>query len=163
MRLSFWVSVVSTALLTLACTPAAPSPTAAPAKPTAAAGAAPAASPGAASSPAAASPVPAASPAAAGASSGGASVAAPSKPTVAPDYAFYAGKTVRILVPFAPGGGQDIAARLFANKWVDFFPNKPNFIVENMPGAGGAVAMRDLMEKKAPDGLTLILPGPAWR
>jgi tripartite-type tricarboxylate transporter receptor subunit TctC len=66
---------------------------------------------------------------------------------------------VRILVPFAPGGGQDITARLFANVWGDFFPNKPNFIVENMPGAGGAVAMRDLIEKKAPDGLTLVLPG----
>jgi tripartite-type tricarboxylate transporter receptor subunit TctC len=78
---------------------------------------------------------------------------------VEPDYAFYAGKTVRILVPFAPGGGQDIAARLFASKWGDYFPNKPNFIVENMPGAGGATGMRDLNEKKAPDGLTLIVPG----
>jgi hypothetical protein len=28
-----------------------------------------------------------------------------------------------------------------------------------MPGAGGATAMRDLIERKAPDGLTLILPG----
>ncbi len=121
---------------------------------------APAASPAAASSPAAAaSPGAAASPAAAGASTGGAPAASASKPAVAPDYSFYAGKTVRILVPFAPGGGQDITARLFASKWGDFFPSKPNFIVENMPGAGGAVAMRDLMEKKAPDGLTLILPG----
>jgi tripartite-type tricarboxylate transporter receptor subunit TctC len=77
----------------------------------------------------------------------------------APDHGFYAGKTVRILVPFAPGGGQDVTARLFASVWGDFFPNKPTFIVENMPGAGGAVAMRDLIERKAPDGLTIILPG----
>jgi tripartite-type tricarboxylate transporter receptor subunit TctC len=142
---------VSTALLTLACSPATPSPTAAPAKPTAASGAAPAGSPAPAASPgAAASP-------AASASTG--STAAASKPAVAPDYAFFAGKTVHILVPFAPGGGQDIAARLFASHWGDYFPNKPNFIVDNEPGAGGAVGMRDLIEKKAPDGLTLIVPG----
>ena len=141
--------------MTLACSPAAaPSPSAAPAKPTAAAGGgAPAASPGAAASPAAAASPGAAAPA------GGSAPAAASKPAVEPDYTFFAGKTVRILVPFAPGGGQDIAARLFASHWGDYFPNKPNFIVENMPGAGGATGMRDLIEKKAPDGLTLIVPG----
>jgi tripartite-type tricarboxylate transporter receptor subunit TctC len=153
-RLSFWASVVVTALLALACSPAAaPSPTAAPAKPTAPAGGAPAASPAAAASPGAA-----ASPAAVAPSTASAPAAA-TKPTVAPDNAFYAGKTIRILVPFAPGGGQDLTARLFASRWGDYFPNKPNFIVENMPGAGGAVAMRDLIEKKAPDGLTLTVPG----
>ena len=60
---------------------------------------------------------------AAGASTG--SVAAASKPAVAPDYDFFSGKTVHILVPFAPGGGQDIAARLFASRWGDSFPTSP--------------------------------------
>jgi tripartite-type tricarboxylate transporter receptor subunit TctC len=32
-------------------------------------------------------------------------------------------------------------------------------IVENMPGAGGATAMRDLVERKAPGGLTMVTPG----
>jgi hypothetical protein len=48
---------------------------------------------------------------------------------------------------------------LFASRWGNYFPSKPNFIVDNMPGAGGATGMRDLIEKKAPDGLTLIVPG----
>src|SRR5436190_3648366 len=126
-RLSFWTSIVLIPLLALACSPAAaPSPTAAPAKPTAPAGGAPAASPAAAASPGAA-----ASPAAVAPSTASAPAAA-GKPAVAPDYAFFAGKTIRIIVPFAPGGGQDLTARLFASRWGDYFPNKPNFIVENM-------------------------------
>jgi tripartite-type tricarboxylate transporter receptor subunit TctC len=94
-----------------------------------------------------------------GGAASGLAPAASGKPTVAPDYSFFAGKTIRIIVPFAPGGGQDLAARMLASRWGDFFPNKPSFIVENMPGAGGATGMRDVLEKKAPDGLTLTVPG----
>ena len=98
-RLSLWAAVLTATMSALAWRPRAPaSPTAAPAKPTAATGAAPAGSPAAAASQgAAASP-------AAGAPATGAAPAAANKPAVAPDYAFFGGKTVRILLPFAAGG-----------------------------------------------------------
>lgn len=150
-----WGFLVIAALVAQACAPGAPaSPTTAPAKPAESkpAEAKPAGSPAAAASPAA-SPGAAAAP-------GAPSAPAASKTDVTPDFAFYGGKTVRLVVPFAPGGGQDVTARLFASRWADFFPNKPSsVIVENMPGAGGATAMRDLVERKAPDGLTMVVPG----
>lgn len=61
-------------------------------------------------------------------------------------------KTVRIIVPFAPGGGTDLVARLTAQKLSEKY-GQP-FVVENKPGAGGT-AGTDLVAKAKPDGYTL--------
>jgi tripartite-type tricarboxylate transporter receptor subunit TctC len=53
---------------------------------------------------------------------------------------FYRGKTVTIVVGFAPGGGYDISARLVAKHIGKHIPGNPSVIVDNRPGAGSLVA-----------------------
>lgn len=66
----------------------------------------------------------------------------------------YPAKPVRILVGFAPGGGIDIAARMYAQRLTDSLGQ--SFVVENRPGAGGNIAA-ELLAKSPPDGYTLIM------
>jgi tripartite-type tricarboxylate transporter receptor subunit TctC len=80
---------------------------------------------------------------------GAASVLAQADPA-----ASYPQQTVRILVPFAPGGGTDTTARLLAQKLGDKWGRQ--VIVENRPG-GNTVIATQAVAKAAPDGLTLLL------
>jgi tripartite-type tricarboxylate transporter receptor subunit TctC len=66
----------------------------------------------------------------------------------------YPNRTVRLVVGFAPGGGNDIIARLLADKLSKSF-GQP-VIVENKPGAGGAVAAAFVKAQPA-DGYTLLV------
>ena len=67
-------------------------------------------------------------------------------------------KTVRIVVPFAPGGTADTLGRLVSQRLSE--TTKENFIVENRAGAGGVIGS-DLVAKAAPDGYTLVVSGVA--
>jgi len=62
-------------------------------------------------------------------------------------------RPVTIIVPFPPGGNTDSMARILAQKLGETFGK--SFIVENRPGASGAIAMEDV-KRAAPDGYTLI-------
>lgn len=64
----------------------------------------------------------------------------------------YPTKPVRIIVGFTPGGGTDVAARILAQRLADTV--KQSFVVENRPGASGAIGA-ELVMKSAPDGYTL--------
>jgi tripartite-type tricarboxylate transporter receptor subunit TctC len=66
----------------------------------------------------------------------------------------YPARPVRIIVPFAAGGGTDIAARLIAVKLHDAWQQP--VVVENRPGALGTVASEYVAHQPA-DGLTLLL------
>jgi len=61
-------------------------------------------------------------------------------------------QTVRIIVPYSPGGASDIAARLLAEKLTPLW--KQSVVVENRTGANGIVGS-DAVAKAAPDGTTL--------
>ena len=63
------------------------------------------------------------------------------------------GKTIRLVVPYPPGGPLDIAARALADKVRDTLGP---VVVENRPGAGGNLGA-DLVAKSAPDGQTIVM------
>jgi tripartite-type tricarboxylate transporter receptor subunit TctC len=65
---------------------------------------------------------------------------------------------VRIVVPFPPGGSTDLLARKLAEKMQASMGQ--SFIVENKPGAGGAVGS-EFVAKAPPDGYTLVVSGVA--
>jgi tripartite-type tricarboxylate transporter receptor subunit TctC len=67
-------------------------------------------------------------------------------------------KTVRIIVPFAPGGATDVVARAMGQRLSLVW--KQQVIIENKPGAGGNIGA-DLVAKAAPDGHTILLASPA--
>jgi tripartite-type tricarboxylate transporter receptor subunit TctC len=73
---------------------------------------------------------------------------------VSPSAADYPDHTIKIIVPFAAGGGTDVLARIIAqnlnSKW-----GQP-VVVENQPGASGAIGTRAVM-KAQPDGYTLLM------
>ena len=99
-----------------------------------------------------------------------------------PAEAFYAGKTIRLIVGYAPGATADhdprvtgrtsgsifpgpgnafeTYANVLARHLGRFVPGRPKVVVQFMPGAGGLVAAGYLAQKAAPDGLTLAIFNP---
>ncbi|HEY7296749.1 MAG TPA: tripartite tricarboxylate transporter substrate-binding protein [Xanthobacteraceae bacterium] len=75
---------------------------------------------------------------------------------------FYHGKSLILIVGFAPGGGVDTTARLVGRHIVRFIPGQPSLVVQNMEGAGGIVAANYLNQRVAADGLTIAVPGRSW-
>lgn len=69
---------------------------------------------------------------------------------------FYRGKTVTIVVGFAPGGGYDISARMVARHLGKHIPGNPNLIVENRPGAGSLVAANLVYKGLRTDGTYIV-------
>ena len=62
--------------------------------------------------------------------------------------------TIRVIIPFAPGGALDPIARIMVNGWSRLRPGD-SIIIENIGGAGGIVGM-NTVAKAAPDGRTLL-------
>jgi tripartite-type tricarboxylate transporter receptor subunit TctC len=69
----------------------------------------------------------------------------------------YPVKAVRLVVPFAPGGGTDLVARTLAQRLTESLGQ--TFIVENRGGAGGVIGA-DLVAKSTADGYTLVMGTP---
>ncbi|MGQ0525148.1 MAG: Bug family tripartite tricarboxylate transporter substrate binding protein [Betaproteobacteria bacterium] len=73
-------------------------------------------------------------------------------PAVAADR--YPERPIRLIVPFAPGGGTDITARLLAEPMGQSLGE--TMVVDNRPGAGSIIGC-DIAAKSTPDGHTLLL------
>jgi tripartite-type tricarboxylate transporter receptor subunit TctC len=68
---------------------------------------------------------------------------------------FYKGKTVRIIVGAAAGGGYDTYSRTIARHMGKHVPGNPTFVVDNMPGAGFLISANHMYNVAKPDGLTI--------
>lgn len=66
----------------------------------------------------------------------------------------YPNRAVRLIVPFPPGGSNDILGRILAQRFSERLGQQ--MIVENRPGADGIIGS-DLVAKAAPDGYTLLV------
>ena len=73
------------------------------------------------------------------------------RPAVAQDYP---SRTISLIVPYAPGGSASTAARSIADKMSETLGQQ--IIIDNRPGAGGAVATR-AVARSEPDGYTLLI------
>jgi tripartite-type tricarboxylate transporter receptor subunit TctC len=68
---------------------------------------------------------------------------------------FFKGKTIRMIVGLAPGGGYDTYSRLIARHMGKHIPGNPVIAVENMDGAGSLIAANHVFNIAKPDGLTI--------
>ena len=68
---------------------------------------------------------------------------------------FYKGKTVRIIVGAAAGGGYDTYSRIIARHMGKHIAGNPTFVVDNMPGAGFLISANYMYKVAKPDGLTI--------
>src|SRR5262245_64298452 len=66
----------------------------------------------------------------------------------------YPAKPVRMVVPFAPGGGVDVTARILAQQLTE--RTRQTFLVENRTGASGIIGT-EFVAKSQPDGYTLLV------
>ena len=80
-------------------------------------------------------------------------VGATSAQTPAP---LYAGKQIRMVIASGAGGGYDVYARVLAAHMADHIPGHPNIVPENMPGAGGMVAINWAYNAAPKDGSVIL-------
>ena len=66
----------------------------------------------------------------------------------------YPAKPIRFLVPFAPGGGNDVVARLIGGRLSELWNQQ--VVIDNRGGAGGNIAA-EIVARSAPDGYTIFL------
>src|SRR5262249_11162591 len=83
-------------------------------------------------------------------------MAAVTAPAHAEDVAaFYAGKTIRLLVGIAVGAASAVTARRPARHIVNHIPGKPMIVVQNQPGAGSATMTSQLYTQGPFDGTVI--------
>jgi tripartite-type tricarboxylate transporter receptor subunit TctC len=66
----------------------------------------------------------------------------------------YPARPIRLVVPFPPGGGTDILARVIGQQLARSLGQ--SFVIENRPGAGGNIGV-ETVAKSSPDGYTLVI------
>ena len=71
----------------------------------------------------------------------------------------YPEKTVRVVTPFAPGGGTDVFARILAQRLTELYGQQ--FIVDNRPGAGSTIGT-EFVARAPADGYTLLMTSASF-
>jgi tripartite-type tricarboxylate transporter receptor subunit TctC len=70
----------------------------------------------------------------------------------------FTGTTIKIVIPYGPGGTYDKYGVAFTNHLGKHIPGNPNLILQHMPGAGGAKAMNWTYNVMPKNGLNMIVP-----
>ncbi|MFY0989661.1 hypothetical protein [Halomonas sp. C05BenzN] len=70
--------------------------------------------------------------------------------------AYYADKTIRMIIPLSPGGNTDTFGRLISQHLGRHIPGQPEVVAENVTGAGGLVGSNEFAENVEHDGTTLL-------
>jgi tripartite-type tricarboxylate transporter receptor subunit TctC len=70
---------------------------------------------------------------------------------------FYRGRSVRLIVAAAVGGGADLYARVLARHLGRHIPGHPNLIIQNTPGAAGLLVARQIQNSAPGDGSVVAL------
>ena len=68
-------------------------------------------------------------------------------------------KAIRAIVPFAPGGGTDVMARIIAPKLTEEFGHP--VVIDNRTGAGGAIG-NEIVVRAQPDGYTILIGASSY-
>lgn len=68
---------------------------------------------------------------------------------------FFAGKSLRMIIGYGPGGGYDLYGRFAAEFLGPFIPGQPNIVPQNMPGAGSFVAAKHMQTVAPKDGTVM--------
>ena len=68
----------------------------------------------------------------------------------------FSGKTIQWIIPFKPGGGSDVWARLYAPFFKKYLPGNPTVVVKNMPGGGSITGGNYFHTKAKANGLTVL-------
>ncbi len=73
----------------------------------------------------------------------------------------YPTKAVRVVIPWPPGGSNDVVGRIVFQKMSENIGQQ--FVIENRGGAAGLIGM-ELTAKSPPDGYTIMImrAGPSW-
>jgi tripartite-type tricarboxylate transporter receptor subunit TctC len=79
-------------------------------------------------------------------------------PVIAADASYFEGKTMKIVIPYGPGGTYDKYGASFAKHLRKHIPGNPNIILQHMPGAGGSKAMNFTYNIMAKDGHNMVVP-----
>jgi tripartite-type tricarboxylate transporter receptor subunit TctC len=80
-----------------------------------------------------------------------------SSPDLQAQTPYYQGKTIRVVVGYPAGSTHDLWARLVGAYMSKYIPGNPNIIVQDMPGAGSAVAANYVYTVAKPDGLSTVV------
>ncbi len=70
---------------------------------------------------------------------------------------YFEGETIRVLIPFSPGGGTDTFGRYIAEYLGDHIPGNPTVVPENVTGAGGLIGANEYADRVDRDGTTLFV------
>ena len=79
-------------------------------------------------------------------------------PLIAADASHFKDKTMKIVIPYGPGGTYDKYGFAFSRVIGKHIPGNPTIILQHMPGAGGAKAMAYAYNVMAKNGLNMIVP-----
>src|SRR3954467_14605204 len=71
---------------------------------------------------------------------------------------FYKGKTMRMLIGYGPGTGNDLYGRVLATHMAKHIPGRPLMVPQNMPGAAGLSMTNHLYNAAPHDGTVIGMP-----